>query len=621
MADTIQSFYKKIIGRRPIIILCALISLLSIPHFASAGTFTVDNKSQFDALEADIRATQFLSRATFGPTKSEIDSLSTRIEEIGATDAFEEWIDNQLALPFTSHHALALEMINNDAWPDPITSGISTTNYRYFAWWHAALTAPDQLRQRMAWALMQIFVVNDFNGTFNSRRLDNSGNPQYLGVSSYYDMLGNNAFGNYRDLLEDVSRHPIMGIFLSHLKNKKADPVAGTYPDENFGREIQQLMSMGLYLVKNNGDYQVDKNKDPIPSYDNDDILTFARIFTGLDYYGFGATDLHNPMQMRDEWHDMDAKTLHNGTELPAGQSGDQDLADALDNLTEHQNTGPFIARLLIQRLVKSNPSSRYIGAVASAFANNGAGVRGDMKAVIKEILLNEEAVNAYAFTLDRKNLTLTVNGGGTEHSRLQEPVIRLASFLRAFEPDPQVKDANGDFGPYPYAFPPQYYRDDFNQWPYRSPSVFNFYLPDHVPGGELQTYRPRTRVPNRTIYAPEFQIMTAVAVNRIANRFRNDVRDQRLDYSIRRYTGVGDPPYQNFEYDLFLNFQDELALADNPDALVQHLDLLLCRGMMEDSTRQTLASIIGTETTNPEYRAEGAILAALTAPDCAVHE
>ncbi len=594
---------------------------IAAPSFTAAGTFSVESKQQFDAVEADIRAAQFLSRATFGPTKTDIEILSTDIETMGATAAFEKWIDGQLAMDFSNHHEIATNMIDYDAWPTPITEGISTSNYRQFAWWHAALKAPDQLRQRMAWALMQIFVVNDFNGTFNSRAFDKSGKPQYLGVVDYYDMLGRNTVGNYRTLLEDVSRHPIMGIFLSHLKNKKADLIKGTYPDENYGREVQQLMSIGLYDIKNNGDYKVDKFKDPIPSYDNDDIITFSRVFTGLDYAGSAGTNLHDPMTMVADWHDSDEKFLHNGTVLPAGQSADQDLSDALDNLFNHPNTGPFIARLLIQRFVKSNPSSRYIGAVAAAFADNGNGVRGDFEAVIKAVLLNSEAVNAYSFSINRKKLTIALSSGGTEHSRLQEPVIRYAAFLRAFDPTAMVRNTVGEFEIHDYTFVPTYYRDDLNQWPYRSPSIFNFYLPEHVPGGELQDYRPKTRVPNRTIYAPEFQIMTAVALNRLANRFRSNVYNQQIDYSYRRYFAKDGSPYGSYEYDVLLNFQDEIAKADDPADLVQHLDLLLCRGNMSDASRDALVAILEAKTTNPVTRAEGAILATLTAPDCAIHE
>jgi uncharacterized protein (DUF1800 family) len=391
-------------------------------------------------VKAKVQAAQFLSRTTFGPSPETIAALAARIQQIGDKSAYEEWIDGQFALPMTSHHALAKTMLDQEGWPDHITAGISVQRYRHYAWWDSAINAPDQLRQRMGWALSQIFVINDFNSAFNSRALDDSGEARYLGVVHYIDMLLGNAFGNYRATLEDVTRHPVMGIFLSHLGNRKADPEKGTYPDENYAREVQQLLSIGLYKIKRNGDYVLDKNKDPISAYDNDDIVTFARVFTGL-YYAGGKVNFHAPMVMYDQHHDMEEKVLHNGTVLPAGQSGNQDLSDALDNLASHSNTGPFIARLLIQRLVKSNPTSRYIDAVASAFNDNGAGVRGDFKAVIKEILLNSEAMDSYKYTTVRKPLGLKVEGGGTELPPAGTgPALRgvAAGFWRGFEPSLQ---------------------------------------------------------------------------------------------------------------------------------------------------------------------------------------
>jgi uncharacterized protein (DUF1800 family) len=513
-------------------------------------------------------------------------------------------------------------MIVDDGWPDFITAGMSTTVYRHYAWWDAAIRSEDQLRQRMAWALSQIFVVNEFNGTYNSRRLDASGEPQYLGLSNYYDIFVDNAFGNYRDVLGQVTYHPIMGIFLSHLGNRKA--TENTYPDENYGREVQQLFSIGLYEIKRNGDYERDKNKDPIPAYDNDDILTFARVFTGLEYKNGGPTNLNEPMEMDPQWHDTDEKVLHNGTVLaalpaePSAAEADQDIAAGLDNLFNHPNTGPFIARLLIQRFVKSNPTSRYIDAVAAAFNDNGAGVRGDFGAVVKEILLNDEALNSYSYTTLRRPWALQVEGGGTEHARLQEPVIRYTSFLRAFSTG--STHPNGY-----YAIPDRSYW--LNQEAYKAPHVFNYYLPNHVPGGDLQDYRPKGRIPNRTVYAPEFEIMTAVATNRIANRIRADVRSvyegqDALRFFVRRYNGGG---YSNVPFYVLFDFSEEIAAAADPAALLKDLDLLLCHGSLSDTAKTDLATIVtthsGTGTNRDLYRAKGAIMSLLTAPDCAVHE
>jgi uncharacterized protein (DUF1800 family) len=650
-------------------ILAVSVTLISFGSMAQAATFEVPSKSDLDVVEAKVRAAQFLSRATFGPTKADIDpdidgSMANRILAVGARNAFEEWIDEQFdetLTPPTYHHPLAKQMILDDGW-DFLTPGLIANYYRHYAWWHAAITAPDQLRQRVAWALSQIFVINDANSLFNQFALDDSGEPRYLAVADYYDMLVRNALGdtvsdplrirqgNYRETLEDVTRHPVMGIFLSHLGNKKANELAGTYPDENYGREVEQLFSIGLYLIKRNGDYVLDKNKDPIPSYDNDDILTFARVFTGLTYpevprpSGSGTyrpINLHVPMEMNPKDHDTGEKVLHNGTVLPelcsetdgppcppSVEAANQDIVDALDNLFEHQNTGPFLSRLLIQRLVKSNPTSRYIDAVAAAFNDNGAGVRGDFKAMVKEILLNNEAMESYSYSTKRRPWRLLVEGGGTENSRLQEPVLRYTAYLRAF----------GMASTHPSGY---YSIQDriasqnsywLNQEAYRAPHVFNFYLPSHVPGGELQDYRPKGRIPNRTVFAPEFEIMTAVATNRIANHFLNDVRSKYYvppettvkENAIRLWVRQYDTSTSTYETVYFyvpFDFSEEIADATNPNLLIENLNILLCHGSLSDTAKASLAGIIEGATTQAQIRAEGAILALLTAPDCAVHE
>jgi hypothetical protein len=328
-------------------------------------------------------------------------------------------------------------------------------------------------------------------------------------------------------------------------------------------------------------------------------------------------------MEMIPGRHDTDEKVLHNDTVLPAlpqnptAQQADEDIVSALDNLFEHQNTGPFIVRLLIQRMVKSNPTSRFIDDVAAAFDDNGSGERGDLKAVVKAMLLNKEAMDSYSYTVKRRPWRLVVEGGGTEHSRLQEPVV-------------------------------------LNQEVYKAPHVFNFYLPDHVPGGELQDYRPKGRIPNRTVYAPEFEILTAVATNRIANLFRSNVRSQNnslleeygtphaIGFSVHQCYGCTDPDEaldncaaeptapclnRNVPFYVLFDLADEIADAPNPDLLIENLNILLCHGSLSDTTKVNLAGILAfrapntLSNTHMIYRAKGAIMSLLTAPDCAVHE
>jgi uncharacterized protein (DUF1800 family) len=207
------------------------------------GTIAVDQRRELQTVEAKVRAAQFLTRATFGPTQPQIDQLASEVEQLGELGAFAAWIDRQFEMPPSQHHALTRQMILDDGY-DLLDSGVRPGAYREYAWWHIALTGEDQLRQRMAWALYQIAPVNtDAPGAFE-RRPDASGQPAYLGLSNYYDMLVRNAFGNYRDLLLGITLHPVMGVFLSHAQNPKGVPEIGQFPDENFAREVMQLFSI-----------------------------------------------------------------------------------------------------------------------------------------------------------------------------------------------------------------------------------------------------------------------------------------------------------------------------------------------------------------------------------------
>ena len=594
-----------------------LIAVFIVGGQAPAGTFPAESKTDLRLVQAKLEAAMFLSYASFGPTSQAIDELAARIAAIGNNAAFEEWIDNQFALPPTLHQPLAKAMISEDGY-DFLESGFNYNRYKHFAWWHAALSAPDQLRQRMAWALAQIFVVSDNGAGFGSRRNDESGNPQYLGIVDYYDMLLNHAFGNYRECLEDVTFHPIMGVYLSHVRNQKAAPESGRYPDENYAREVMQLFSIGLFELKKNGVIKTDRHNNPIETYTNEDIQSFARVFTGLRFADgtggatgrfWSGTNFHHPMVMDDSRHDTAAKTLLKGTILPshdedAGRDGMKDIRDALDNLFNHPNVGPFIARRLIQRLVKSNPSKRYVQSVAKVFANNGKGVRGDFKAVIKAILLHKEALRNLKFKRLKRPLWLLVTSKGTEHSRLQEPVIRYAAMIRAFHGVSQY---------YTGRFMIREMDPWLNQEPYRAHHVFNFYEPDYQPPGDVLTYTSK-RLPDKHLYAPEFKIATPVAVNSTANRFRDDLVDLKADFSNPNKVNTNDA-------DIYFDISsEEAALSESADALMTHLDLLLCYGSMSDAAKEIVAAAIESQPdASSSDKVKAAILAVLMSPACAV--
>ena len=382
-------------------------------------------------------ASRFLQQTTFGPTDAQLAAVTNL--------GFEGWLDDQ----FTKGQFHAQAVLDAD-----YNLGNPQSNPKgHKALLEAMAQDQDPLRQRVAYALSQIFVVNDTTPNLIAQ-------PRAL--TNFYDMLGGHAFGNFRNLLEDVTFHPVMGIFLSHLGNKKADPNKGTNPDENYAREIMQLFSIGLFMLNEDGSFQLDGNGAPIPTYTNEAITNFARVFTGLTY----ATNDNDekrltPMQMVESNHDFDAKTLltYDGQTVTIAAKAQseanalEDVDEAIDCLFNHPNTGPFISRLLIQHLVTSNPTSGYISRVSSAFADNGQGVRGDMKAVIKAIFLDEEA----------RDLTYFAD---VEHGRAREAWLKYLHLTRSFN-----YYSSGTFGLFEKW--DQHLEDDIGMRALGSPSVF----------------------------------------------------------------------------------------------------------------------------------------------------
>lgn len=498
-------------------------------------------------ITADEHASRFLAQATFGPTTESIAEL----RNLGYN--YSAWIDREVAKPVT----LAAPLVTAALTSGQITAITNTHNRR--ARNQVMIAGSDQLRQRVAYALSQIFVISD-----NISAISNANE----GSSSYYDMLARNSFGTFRQLLYDVTRHPMMGRFLSHYKNRKANPAAGTRPDENYAREVMQLLSIGLYRLNADGTYQTDSTGRPLDAYTNSQITEFARVFTGFTDEstnntgtGTGRTDFPSagqnytsPMRMWDPQHDSGAKNLlsYPGARkpaLPAGQTGLQDIDDAIDNLVEHPNTGPFIGRQLIQRLVTSNPSDGYVARVAATFANNGRGQRGDMVAVIKAILLDQEARNL-AFVLD------------PEHGKLREPFVRVTHLLRAFR-------FNVSGTVLPYDFGSAVTETTIGQYPMSAPSVFNFYLPDYEPPGPLSA---------AGLVGPEFQILNSVFGITAPNAVYNLI-----------HTTSG-----NFSLDL----APQASVSDNAGALVDNIDLLLTHGTLSSGTRAQVITAVNGVTT-----------------------
>lgn len=512
-----------------------------------------------------IEASSFAAKATFGLPYAAIESLAGEGEAA--------WLERQFALPVEAHTPIAIDFFNRREAGEfaAFETDIEFLVYaRRLAWWHQAITADDALRQRVAFALSQIFVVSDNVDTLIVF-------PEAL--SGYNDVLLRGAFGNFRDLLSEVALHPSMGVYLSHLNNRRADPLANTFPDENFAREVMQLFSIGLFELNPDGSLRTDNAGDPIPTYGNDEIREFAKIFTGLSWGGAGAffgkeePVFSEPMTMFDDDHEPGPKTLLNGVIVPAGQTGEQDVSDAIDNLFNHANVGPFIGRQLIQRLVTSNPTPAYIERVSAAFADNGSGVRGDMRAVWRAVLLDEEARGV---------------GAPSYAGRVREPVLRYASVLRQF-------GATSDDG----FIAEVGFRMQFlgKQHPLSSPSVFNFYLPDHMPQGELA---------DQSLVAPEFQIMTSAAVINMSNLF--DIMF------------LGETPTEAPEplAPTRLDVTDYSALAADVDALIDRLDIVVTAGTLSTETRSVIAGILA-DIPDLDFRTQMAIYLVLISPDALV--
>jgi uncharacterized protein (DUF1800 family) len=367
-------------------------------------------------------ASRFLIQATFGPSPSDV----ANVQSIGYTN----WINNQFALPATHHLPLLYTKDNPDP-TQPSYAGSAVFN----TWWQQSITAPDQLRQRVAFALSEIMVVSD-QGTLQ----DNG-----VVLSSYYDVLLDNAFGNYRDLLEAVSLHPAMGLYLNMQGNDKGNIVSGYHANENYAREIMQLFSIGLNRMWPDGTLVMDSTGEIVPTYDQNVIMGFAAMFTGWNYWqpyqtngrlptSFSpAANYTNSMVLVPGHHDLNTKLLLDNVVVPAAQGtyadpnntnydnyGLQDLDRAHDSIFYNQNTAPFICRQLIQRLVTSTPSPGYLYRVVQTFSDNGSGVRGDMQAIIKAILLDYEA---------RSGASLSNPTFGKE----REPLLRVTAMARAF--------------------------------------------------------------------------------------------------------------------------------------------------------------------------------------------
>ncbi|MEM9887653.1 MAG: DUF1800 family protein [Bacteroidota bacterium] len=521
-------------------------------------------------------ASRFLATATLGYTIEDVQ----KVAEMGIP----AWIEEQLDAPPSLYTDMVLELAQ--VWRANCVEVLDEQQCRQLfrntpaqfrtAWWDRVMKGADQLRQRVAMALSEIIVVSD------------QSNLQFFaqGLSTFYDILSRNAFGNYEDILNEVSINMAMGFYLTHLNNPPTDTIANIRPDENYAREIMQLFTIGLHELNNDGSRKIGADGRWIPTYDNNDIKGLAKVFTGLggsalsgvrpgaprfgqDYRQLSFTE---PMRMYEQYHEPGEKHIIGGYTIPAGQTGMEDIREAINVLFNHPNVGPFLALRLIQRLVKSNPTPGYIDRVASVFNDNGSGERGDLAAVVQAILSDEEAYACY-----------WINGFG--NGMLRAPTLRYTQMMRGLkaEAPSEIFHNSGDS-----------FKDFTDHFVLSAPTVFNFYTPDYSPDADFALYE---------FVGPEYQILNSSTSSNYVNfmlfaLMRNYIN--RVDPNANLGNYLNGPNFRNFDrqrrqYEAELTDPLWLSLGDRPNQLVDYLDLLMANGAMSDDLKDRIVSSIQT--------------------------
>jgi uncharacterized protein (DUF1800 family) len=566
--------------------------------------------NNFPQAKTDEEAARFLQHMQFSSTPSEIAAVR------GTT--FAAYLQEQLNKP----NPTGWDWLESRGYGrnETLDKYVYESSIADFMVWRQLMSAPDAARKRVSLALSEFFVVS-----LNGMELDWRG----YALTAYWDLLNQYAFGNFRDLLEAITLNPAMGSFLNTRGNKRANSM-GRLPDENYAREIMQLFTIGLYELNLDGSIKLAANGKRIETYDSDDVSQLARVFTGYDFDATlhpyeTANGVQFPGQNYKVWpreyarrrmtlkasdHSPEAINFLN-TSIPANTPGAAALKTTLDALFNHPNVGPFFGRQMIQRLVTSNPSPAYVARVASAFNNNGAGVRGDLRAVWTAILLDDEARGPSGLS-------------DPKFGKLREPMLRLAGWARTFG----AVSAQGTWKIFDLSDSSY----NLGQSPLRSPSVFNYFRPGYVP--------PGTAFASEGITVPEFQMVNETTVGSYVNYMdyviRQGIRVSRANTSEVTY----DPPYSS---DIVGDYSSLLALINNASinpaeglrvaqAIVARLNLLLCAGQLSAGTISIITNALRdgmiqrsiTSTTNIDIRRDlvaAAILLVMTSPDYLVQK
>jgi len=522
-----------------------------------AATNTALNSLSPAELNAKLTdASRFLRQATWGGTLAEIRDL--------ASTGSQNWINGQAATPTSL--SMTRWLINKGFNDAAVSTNVNGDGGWSQAMWGKLFGATDLLRQRATFALSELFVVSYLGLPINWRN---------FALANYWDVLEKNALGNYRDLLEGVTLSSAMGTYLNMKGSQKFNATTGRAPDENYAREVMQLFTIGLYELNSDGTQKLDSLGKPIETYDNNDVLGLARVFTGWDnatgtdpQAELAATAYRHglPMSLNASLHSPEEKRFLDVV-IPAGTDGIKSLKIALDALFNHNNTAPFVVKQLIQRLVTSNPSPAYVGRVVKVFENNGKNIRGDLKAVWSAILTDAEARQT---------------NPAPSFGKLTEPVVRLLQWGHTFNAtssDGAWTLGNTDTD------------TTLGQMPLRAPSVFNFFRPGYMP--------PQTQLAAQNLLAPEFQILTEPTVVSYINYMAvtvNNARNVKADYSY------------------------EKTLAADPVSLVAHLNLCLAAGNVSDANLSLISSAVGSISAATDVgvlnRIYAAILMLMSSPD-----
>jgi uncharacterized protein (DUF1800 family) len=536
----------------------ALLSAAALLQACATAPQNLPVAHQHTTARTPEQAARFLLQAQFSASDAEVAAVMRA--------GFRPWLEQQFAVPPGQS---GWDWLNARGYAE-ISSDTHYFDQSYpgdYMVWNQLMTAPDPVRKRLALALSEFFVVslNGLNVAWRSHAM-----------AHYWDTLCAHALGNYRAVLEAVTLHPAMGQYLNTRGNQKENPATARLPDENYAREVLQLFSIGLYQLNPDGSERRDAQGQRIETYSQADISNLARVFTGYEFDQSANVVIElteskrnrkvgnmefarRPMVLVPNRHsELEVRFL--GTTIAAKTPGPQALGKALDTIFNHPNVGPFFARQMIQRLVTSNPSSAYVARVAAAFADNGAGVRGDLKAVFAAVLLDDEA---------RSPSGLHQSGFG----KVREPMLRFVQWGRTFG----LTSAQGSWKIGDLSDPGR----QLGQSPLRATSVFNFFRPGYVP--------PSTALVPAKAVAPEFQIVSETSVagylNFMMGVIRRGIRVNDPDLP----QNVPGPRRTSRGFDLQARYDKELALAFSAPALMGRLNLLLCAGQLSVATMATM--------------------------------